>query len=60
MIVAGTAQIGVIEQRGGRFVLGDRVVGLAREKRRDALAIEGAEFEGAGRDRFKGAVSRPR
>src|SRR5271170_7383891 len=42
MIVAGTAQIGVIEQRGGRFVLGGRVVGLAREKRRDALAIEGA------------------
>jgi hypothetical protein len=52
MIVAGAAQIGVIEQRGGRFVLGGRVVGLAREKRRDALAIEDAQFEGAGRDCF--------
>ena len=53
MIVAGTAQIGVIEQRGGRFVLGGCVVGLAREKGRDALAIEDAQFEGAGGDRFE-------
>ena len=53
MLVAGTAQIGVIQQSGGRIVPGGRVVGLAREKRRDALAIEDAQFDGSGRDRFE-------
>jgi hypothetical protein len=48
MVVAGTAQIGVIEQGGGRIVLGGRVVGFASEQRGDALAIEDADLEGAG------------
>ena len=52
MVVAGTTQIGVIEKRGGTAFLGRGVVGLAREKGGDALAIEDAQFEGAGRDRF--------
>ena len=53
MVVAGTAQIGVIEQRGGTAFLGGGVVGLAGEKGGDALAIEDAQFEGAGGDRFE-------
>ncbi len=50
MVVAGAAQIGVIEQcrrravpAGGRF---------AREQRSDALAVERADLDGAGRDGF--------
>jgi hypothetical protein len=31
MIVAGTAQIGVVEERVGAVVLGRRIVGLAGE-----------------------------
>jgi hypothetical protein len=53
MVVAGTTQIGVIEQRGGRIVVGGRVVGLTGEEGRHALAVEDAEFEGAGGDRFE-------
>ncbi len=47
MVVAGTAQIGVVEERGGTAVVGRRVVGLTGEKGGDALAIEDAEFDGA-------------
>jgi hypothetical protein len=47
MIVAGTTQIGVIEQGGGRIVLGGRVVGLAGQQGGDALAIEDAQFDTA-------------
>ena len=39
----------------GRLVLGGGVVGLAGEKRGDALAVEDAQFDGAGRDRFEAA-----
>ena len=52
MVVAGTTQIGVIEKRGGTAFPGRGVVRLAREKGSDALAVEDAQFEGAGRDRF--------
>src|SRR5271169_6392855 len=51
MVVAGTAQIGVVEERG-RTVLGGSGVGFAGEKGGDALAIEDAQFDGAGRHRF--------
>ena len=47
MIVAGAAQIGVLEQRRGSAVLGRDAFGLAGEQRGDALAIEDAEFERA-------------
>ena len=53
MVVAGTAQIGVIEKRGGTAFPGHGVVRLAREKGGDALAVEESEFERAGGDRFK-------
>ena len=53
MVVAGTTQIGVIEKRGRTAFLGGCVVGLAGEKGGDALAIEDAQFEGAGGDRFE-------
>ena len=52
MVVAGTAQIGVVEERGGTAVLGRRVVAFAGEKGGDALAIEDAQFDGARRHRF--------
>jgi hypothetical protein len=39
-IVAGTVQIGVIEQGGGAAVLGRRIVELAGAQGGDALAIE--------------------
>ena len=52
MVVAGTTQIGVIEKRGGTAFLGRGVVRLAGEKGGDALAVEDAQFEGAGGDRF--------
>src|SRR5208337_1819975 len=51
MVVAGTAQIGVVEERG-RTVLGGSGVGFAGEKGGDALASEDAQFDGAGRHRF--------
>ena len=53
MVAAGTTQIGVIEKRGGTAFPGRGVVRLAREKGGDALAVEDAQFEGAGRDRFE-------
>ena len=34
VVIAGAAQIGVVEQRDGRIVLGGRVVWLAGEKGR--------------------------
>src|SRR5208337_4349867 len=52
MVVAGTAQIGVVEERGWTAVLGGGVV-FASEESGDALAIEHAEFEGAGGDRLE-------
>src|SRR5271169_2690085 len=51
MVVAGTAQIGVVEQRGGSAVIGRRV--LTGEEGSDALAIEDAQFDSAGRDRLE-------
>jgi hypothetical protein len=50
VVVAGAAQIRVLEQRGGRIVVGGRVVGFAGEEGGDALAVEDAQFDGAGRD----------
>src|ERR1700739_2326401 len=52
MVVAGTTQIGVIEKRGGTAFRGRGVVRLARQKGRHARAVEGAQCEGAGRNRF--------
>ena len=52
MVVAGTTQIRVIEKRCGTAFPGCGVVRLA-EKGGDALAVEGAQFEGVGRDRFE-------
>ena len=52
MVVAGTAQIGVVEERGRTAVLGGGVV-FAGEESDDALAIEHAQFEGAGRRRLE-------
>ena len=42
MVIAGAAQIGVVEQRGRAAVLGRGAVGLAGEERGDALAVEDA------------------
>jgi hypothetical protein len=53
VVVAGTAQIGVVEERGGAAVLGGGAVQLAGEEGSDALAIENAQFDGAGRDRLE-------
>src|SRR5271156_6930375 len=53
MVVAGTTQIGVIEKRGGMAFLGSGVVRLAGEKSGDALAVEDAQFERSGGDRFE-------
>src|SRR5271166_5551677 len=52
MVVAGTAQIGVVEERGRTAVLGRRGVAFASEEGGDALAIEDAQFDSAGRHRF--------
>src|SRR5208283_732762 len=52
MVIAGAAQIGVIEQRGLTAVLRDGFVVLLCEERGDALAGETADLEGAGRHRF--------
>ena len=51
MVVAGTGQIGVVEERGGATVLGG-AVRLVGEERSEALAIEDAQFHGARRHRF--------
>ena len=51
MVVAGTAQIRVVEEGGGA-VLGGSWVAFAGEEGGDALAIEDAQFDGAGRHRF--------
>src|SRR5271170_6101181 len=53
MIVAGAAQIGVFEQRARGTVLCGRVVRFAGEKCDYALAVENAQLDGAGRDRFE-------
>jgi hypothetical protein len=42
----------VVEERGGAAVLGGGMVRLAAEEGGDALAIEDAQFDGAGRHRF--------
>src|SRR5271166_6025960 len=52
MVVAGTAQIGVVEERGWTAVLGGGGVAFASEEGGDPLAIEDAQFDGAGRHRF--------
>jgi hypothetical protein len=52
MVVAGTAQIGVVEQRRRTAVFGRRLVALLGQEGCDAFAIERAKFEGAGRDRL--------
>ena len=51
MVVAGTAQIGVVEERGRTAVIGRRVA-LTGEEGGDALAIEDAQFDGVGRHRL--------
>ena len=53
MVVAGAAQVGVLEQRGGRLFPGGGFVDLAVEQRGDAFVIEDAEFERSGGDRFE-------
>src|SRR5260370_36785109 len=53
MVVAGTAQIGVIEERGGTAVLGRGGVGFAGGGGGDAPAIGGARLAGAGRRRLE-------
>src|SRR5208337_3669983 len=52
MVVAGTAQIGVVEEGGRTAVLGGSGVGFAGEEGGDALASEDAQLDGAGRHRF--------
>ena len=52
MVVAGTAQIGVVKERRLAAVFRRRLVALLGQERGDALAIERAEFEGSGRDRL--------
>ena len=52
MVVAGTAQIGVVEEGGGTAVLGGSGVAFAGEEGGDALAREDAQFDGAGRHRL--------
>jgi len=52
MVVAGTAQIDVVDERGGRAVLCCGI-GFAGEQRGDALAIEDAEFDSPGRHGFE-------
>jgi hypothetical protein len=51
--VAGATQIGVVEERGGAVVLADGALGVARQQRGDALAVEDAQFDGAGGDGFE-------
>src|SRR5882757_4222672 len=53
MIVAGAAQIGVINQGGRETVLFGRVVRLAGEKCGYALAVENAQLDGSRRDGFE-------
>lgn len=53
MVVAGTAQIGVVEERGGTAVPGGGAVWLAGKEGGDALAMEDAQFDGAGGDRLE-------
>ena len=53
MVVAGTAQIGVVEEGGGTVGAGRGGVVLAGEERGDALGIEDAELDGAGGDRLE-------
>ena len=52
MVIAGAAQIGVIEQRRLAAVLGSGFVVPLGEERGDALAGEPADLNGAGRHRF--------
>ena len=52
MIIAGAAQIGVIEQRGLTAVIRCGFVVLVGEERNDALARERADLERAGGDGF--------
>ncbi|MGA8587316.1 MAG: hypothetical protein WB715_26405 [Roseiarcus sp.] len=52
MVIAAATQIGLVEQRGGAAVLGGGAVRLAGEERGDALAVEDAQFDGAGRHRL--------
>src|ERR1700722_20868824 len=59
VVVAGTAQIGVIEQGSGRIVFGGRVVRLAGEQGGDALAVEDAQFERSRRDGLNAAGVEP-
>ena len=59
MVIAAATQIGVVEQRGGTAVLGGGAVGLSGEERGDALAVEDAQFDGAGGDRLNAAHIEP-
>ena len=52
MVVAGAAQIGVVEEGGGTAVLGGSGVAFAGEQGGDAFAGEDAQFDGAGRHCF--------
>src|SRR3974390_2057107 len=52
MVIAGAAQIGVVEQRRRPAIPGGRRAGFAGEQRGDAFAIESADFQRAGGDGF--------
>src|SRR5208282_5101474 len=52
VVVAGTAHVGVVDERDGAAVRARRTE-LAGEERSDALAVEDAQFDGAGRDRLE-------
>jgi len=52
MVIAGAAQIGVVEKRRLAAVPGSGFVALLGEERGDAVTSERADFEGAGRNRF--------
>ena len=50
IVVAWATQIGVIDERGGRIVVGGRLFRFAGEQGRYALAVEDAQFDGSGGD----------
>jgi len=52
MVIAGAAQIGVIEQSRRRAVFGGWGLRLPSKESRDGLVVEGADFHRSGRDGF--------
>ena len=52
-VIAGATQVGVFEERLLDCVVRSGLVALVGEDGRDALASEGADFEGADRNRLR-------